>query len=259
MLWKNTRLIYEGEKMDFLNKITLGNCYKYIKDIPDKSIDLVVTDPPYRIHADSGGGLNNSRKWLKNVHDSNLDEFEPKFFLEDIKRVLKVFNAYIFCSKNLLEDYIAFAKENNYNWDLLIMGKSNPIPTKNNKYLPDIEYIFYIREKGACFNNLNGKENYYKYRKIKMTSVKPSKYGHPTEKPIHIIRDLIEISSNKNDIVLDTFSGSGTVAIACRDLYRQYIAFEIDELFYNNSLKRLDDKSIYNNIEQKTLFDLDEE
>jgi DNA modification methylase len=45
-----------------------------------KSIDLVLTDPPYRIHADSGGGLHKSRDWLKKVHDSNLDNFDPKFF-----------------------------------------------------------------------------------------------------------------------------------------------------------------------------------
>ncbi|MCK9440314.1 MAG: site-specific DNA-methyltransferase [Methanothrix sp.] len=245
--------------MDFLNKITLGNSYLLLKEISDKSIDLVVTDPPYRIHADSGGGLHNSRKWLKNVHDSNLDEFDPDKFLLEIKRVLKVFNAYIFCSKDLLVDYINFATENKYNWDLLIMGKTNPIPTKNNKYLSDIEYLMYIRECGACFNNLVGKEHFYKYKKIKMTNVKASKYGHPTEKPLNIIKELIEISSNKEDIILDPFSGSGTTVIACRDLNRKFIAFEINKEFYENSIKRYQDKSINDSMEQKTFFDLDEE
>lgn len=245
--------------MKYINKIVNGDCYKLLKDIPDKSIDLVITDPPYRIHADSGGGIHNNRDWLKKVHDSNLDEFEPILFLSEIQRVLKTFNAYIFCSKDLLTDYISFANGNNYNWDLLIMGKNNPIPTKNNKYLSDIEYIIYIREKGACFNNLKGKENFHKYKKIKMINVRPSQYGHPTEKPVSIIKDFIEISSNENDIILDPFSGSGTTVLACRDLKRQFIAFEIFKDFYENSLKRYQDKSIYDNIEQKTLFDLGEE
>ena len=98
--------------MKYINKIVNGDCYKLLKDIPDKSIDLVVTDPPYRIHADSGGGIHNNRDWLKKVHDSNLDEFDPILFLSEIKRVLKTFNAYIFCSKDLLIDYISFANEN---------------------------------------------------------------------------------------------------------------------------------------------------
>lgn len=245
--------------MNILNKIILGDFYKEVENIPDNSIDLVVTDPPYRIHAESGGGLHNKRDWLKNVHDSKLDEFDPQKFLISIKRVLKIFNAYIFCSKDLLVDYITFAESMGYNWDLLIMGKRNPIPTKNNKYLSDIEYIIYIRDKGACFNDLKGKENFYKYKKVKMTNVKPSKYGHPTEKPVHLVKELIEISSIDNGIVLDPFSGSGTIAIACRELGRQYIAFEIDEEFYQNSIKRLDGKSIYEDIEQKSLFDLVEE
>lgn len=245
--------------MDLLNKIVLGNCDELIKEIPDKSVDLVLTDPPYRIHADSGGGLHRSRDWLKKVHNNNLDNFEPRNFLEEIRRVLKKFNTYIFCSKDLLLDYISFANENDYNWDLLIMGKNNPVPTKNNKYLSDIEYIIYIREKGACFNNLIGQEHFHKYKKVKMINVKPSTYGHPTEKPLHIIKNFIEISSNKNDTVLDPFSGSGTTAIACRDLDRNFFAFEIDEKFHSDSVKRYSDKPIYDTIEQKTFFDLESE
>jgi len=241
----------------FINKITLGNFYELVNEIPDNSIDLVATDPPYRIHAKSGGGLHNKRDWLKNVHNSDLDEFDPILFLEQCVRVLKKFNAYIFCSKDLLVDYITFAVSNGFNWDLLVMGKRNPIPTKNNKYLSDIEYIMYIREKGACFNDLKGKLHFSKYRKIKMTNVKPSEYGHPTEKPLHIMQQLIEISSKKGELILDPFMGSGTTALACRDLEREFIGFEIDKDFHEKAIRKLEGLRANTSLEQ-TFFGMDE-
>jgi DNA modification methylase len=242
---------------EFIDRITLGDFYKLINRIPNNSVDLIATDPPYRIHAKSGGGLHNQRNWLKNVHNSDLDEFDPVIFLNEAVRVLKKFNIYIFCSKDLLVDYISFAKEMGYNWDLLIMGKRNPIPTKNNKYLSDIEYIVYIRERGACFNDLKGKINFDKYRKVKMTSVKSSEYGHPTEKPLHIMQQLIEISSLPDSIVMDPFMGSGTTAVACRNLNRRFIGFEINEEFYEMANKKLNGLPSSVSLEQ-TFFSMDE-
>lgn len=218
-----------------INKLILGDCYDHLKILPDKSIDLLVTDPPYRIHAESGGGLHNKRDWLKNVHDSNLDEFEPDKFLIEVQRVLKVFNAYIYCSKDLLIDYITFAKDNNYNWDLLCLCKKNPIPTKNNKYLSDLEYCMFIREKGAYFNSAL---SYDKYYKAKSMNVKKAEY-HPTEKPFNIICDHIEISSKEGDLILDPFVGSGTTVLACKKLKRNYLAFEINAELYKNAQKKI--------------------
>ena len=124
-------------------------------------------------------------------------------FLEIIKPKLKIFNAYIWTSKQLLDVYIRWAKENKFNWDILIYAKNNPVPAYNNSYLSDIEYCLFIRDKGATFNNGLG---YKKYKKV---------------------------------IVLDCFIGSGTTAVACQDLNRNYIGFEIEEKYYNICKNRL--------------------
>jgi DNA modification methylase len=64
-------------------------------------------------------------------------------------------------------------------------------------------------------------------------------YGHPTQKPVKIIREFLLHSSKKNGVVLDPFMGSGTTAIACKQINRQYIGFELDKKYYDLSIKRL--------------------
>jgi len=228
------------------NVIYNEDCLEGLEKLPDNSIDLLVTDPPYRIHAKSGGGLHNNREWLSNVHNDGIDKFEPKIFLEKVYPKLKTFNAYIFCSKDLLTEYINFANNQDLNWDLLIMSKRNPIPTKNNKYLSDKEYCIFVRKKGAYFNN---DLDYSKYYSVKQVNVTPNKY-HSTEKPLNFIKDLIKMSSKKGDIVLDPFIGSGTTAVACKSLERNFIGYEILEKYYNTALKRLGkiDKSYYEKL-----------
>lgn len=73
-----------------LNKIYCEDCLDGMQRIPDNYVDLVVTDPPYRIHAKSGGGLHNEREWLSNIHNDGMDEFEPKKFLE--KNIFQIKN-----------------------------------------------------------------------------------------------------------------------------------------------------------------------
>ena len=232
-----------------LNKIYNADCLNVMNKLPDNSIDLLLTDPPYRIHAKSGGGLHNKRDWLKNVHDDKIDEFEPLPFLELIYPKIKVFNAYIFCSKDLIKDYITFAEGNNLNWDIIIMAKNNPIPTKNNKYLSDVEYCFFMREKGAYFNNELDYKNYYKVKHINVT---PNKY-HSTEKPVGFIKQLIKVSSQENDIIIDPFIGSGTTAVCASMLNRNFIGYEILDKYYNTALRRLGrlDKNYYKELPEE--------
>lgn len=140
------------------------------------------------------------------------------------------------------------------------MSKRNPIPTKNNKYLSDKEYCIFIREGGAYFNN---DLDYSKYYSVKQVNVTSNKY-HPTEKPLNFIKDLIRMSSRKNDIILDPFVGSGTTAVACKKTNRNFIGFEINRKYVDIANKRLAKiDSTYNKelpknkqIKQKTFNEL---
>lgn len=197
--------------------------------------DMVFTDPPYNQSASGGGFLDKGRESRKKLRDSdNLNCFKPEEFLQ----VLNIINpptAYIFCSKNLIKDYIGDFEDNNKNWNMLIMKKNNPIPQKNNTFLADVEYLFCSRNKGAYWDNNLSFEYYHRVRTI---NVKPSAFGHPTEKQVSYIEPYFEISSQTSGLVLDFFGGSGTTMIACEKNNRKNHSMELDEKYCDVIINR---------------------
>lgn len=207
----------------YLNKITCGDSYKLIKELPDKSVDLIVSDPPYELET-RGGGFHKKRDYYDEIHNLGLADGITDEILREMVRVMKKVNIYIFCNKNQLRQYFNFFAD--YNCDLLVWHKTNPIPTVNNKYLSDLEYCFFAREEGV---KLYG--DYSTLSKVYTSQVnKKDKtlFEHQTCKPIEFVKNIIINSSNENDIVLDCFMGSGTTAVACQETNRQYIGFEIE-------------------------------
>lgn len=222
------------EFKDMLNTITLGDSYKLIKDIPDKRIDLVIIDPPYLFDNFGGGCFGNERKKNRKELEMIRHGFDY-IIIQELKRVMKKTNIYIFCSKAQLRDYFnLFAEEN---IDLLVWHKTNPIPAIANNYLSDLEYCFFVREKGVEVHcNYESSSKLYESA---MNKKDKEKYKHPTIKPLPLIKKLIINSSNKGDIVLDCFSGSGTTCAAAKELGRQFIGIEIDEEYHKISIDRI--------------------
>lgn len=186
---------------EMTNTITLGDSYKLIKDIPDKSVDLAVIDPPYLFDNFGGGCFGNERK--KNRKElENIRKGFNYSILEELNRVLKKTNIYIFCSKAQLRDYFNFYAE--VNTDLLVWHKTNPIPAIANNYLSDLEYCFFAREKGVEVHCEY--ETSSKLYESPMNKKDKEKFKHPTIKPLALIKKLIQNSSDKGDIILDCFS-----------------------------------------------------
>jgi len=217
------------------NTVLNFDCLEVMKTFPDKSVDLVLTDPPYEIHARSGGGLHNSRTWLKDIAEADLDTFNPYPFLSEMFRVCKVPHAYIFCSKNLLSQYIDYFKNSDLNWEILIYAKRNPIPTKNNKYLSDKEYCFFVRGKGCYFNN---DRPFEEYKTVQYVNVSENDL-HPAQKDIVYLERLIAKSSKEGDLILDPFGGSCTTAVACKQAKRNYICIEKEKRYVQICNERL--------------------
>lgn len=225
-----------------IDNIYLGDSYKLIKEIPDKSIDLIVTDPPYvgRFEKKHPTGIFNYRtiKYNNDIINAKIDNGFDLSLLDEFVRVMKKINIYLWCNKNQIYDYLTyFTKERNCSWEMIVWAKDNPLPFCSGHYLIDKEYCLYFWEQGAYVNptSKTGKTVYVTH--INLEDKK--KYGHPTIKPIKIIENLISNSSVKGGVIFDPFSGSGTVAVACKNLDRHYIAFEINEKFYRTSLERL--------------------
>lgn len=237
-------------------KIELNTLYnldykKGIKFIGDKTINLVVTDPPY-LHDKGGNGGGNTRLATSKMYSkdspmieemSNFTKEECIDMLNEVKRVMIKMNAYFFCNDSLIPFYTQWAIENKYKYSVLTWNKPLSILNRE-RYSTNMEYIIRIYEKGTALNKLdlnkypNKKEYYSKYRYFKQLRGRKTKV-HPLQKPIELIDGYIELSSNENDTVLDLFAGSGTTLVSAKKLKRNYIGFEINQEHYNNGLQRL--------------------
>lgn len=156
---------------------------------------------------------------------------------DDLIRVLKKINIYVWCSKKQVGKIIAYFENKKCNIDILTWHKTNPTPTINNTYANDTEYCIFAREAGVkIYGNYESKRKYY------VTSANvddKKKFVHPTIKPLEIIKNFVINSSKENDIVLDCFCGSGTTCVACKETGRRFIGMEINEKYYKIAVDRL--------------------
>lgn len=209
-----------------IDEIYQGDCYELIKQVEDKSVDLVIIDPPYEFVM-GGTGKNQlaKRKLNQKIAIYNLgteltknrisgggcfgpknksyyreianNHFVSKGFtneiLDELCRVMKKINIYIFCSKRQLRQIIDYFDDKGCNYDLLVWCKTNPLPSCNNTYLSDLEYCVFAREKGVkLYGNVKTKSRYY-ISSLNVTDKKD--YDHPTIKPLELVKNLIINSS----------------------------------------------------------------
>ena len=198
------------------NKIILNDCMEIMKQIPDKFIDLAITDPPYGINA------------FKNLKVNN-------------NRIQKVFQK--------SENFNNSIPDENYFDELFRISKNQIIWGANNFMLPPSEY-FCIWNKKQTVDNFASAE----YAWVSMGLKKPAKvfeYSihkhnqinkiHPTQKPIALYRWLLQNYAKTGDKIIDTHSGSGSCAIACHLEKFEFLAIEKDEDYYKASVKRLEE------------------
>ena len=231
-----------------LNKIHLGDSFQLMKNIPDKSVDLIVTDPPYLLTQKTNLDRNKSdniftkkiMKIAEELKESELDSFDTIEWCKEALRVMKKINIYIWCSKLQIPMYFDFfIKEHGCNFNILEWIKTNPVPNFKNQYSNDKEFCLYFRKGGYC--NPKDMRSARSYFLQPINLEEKELYGHPTIKPLNIIKQLVENSSKEGEVILDPFIGSGTTAVACVELNRQYIGIEKNEKFYNIALRRVDE------------------
>lgn len=245
------------------NYIKLGDCLELLKEIPDNSIDLIVTDPPYLIENTTAGSQSKLAKSIQKMNDEIESNSLTKGFniriLNEMVRVMKNINIYVWCNHKQIPMYFDyFVKDKKCSFDILIWNKTNATPLFNNKYLTDKEYCLYFRKNGLCNPQTYNDAKTVFYQPINIKDKKL--YNHPTIKPLNIIQTLIKNSSLPGEIVLDPFLESGTTAVASKMLNRKYIGFEINKDYFEIAQKRIDDTlNITNEVKlnyQTTLFDL---
>lgn len=231
-----------------LNYIENCDCLEGLKAIPDNSVDLIVTDPPYEIVAGGAGGAFGADKRTYHAAYAELDHVKDVksgircdgfdfTVLDECCRVLKKINIYVWCSKLQVRKLLAYFEDRGCVTDILTWHKTNPTPTCNNTYLSDTEYLIFAREKGVkVYGSYATKKKYYVSPTNKADK---AKYGHPTIKPLDITQNLLINSSQEGDIILDPFMGSGTTAEACIRLGRHYIGFEMSAEYHAIAMERI--------------------
>ncbi len=224
---KGSRLTESHQKL--INKIHNENCMKTMVKMPDESIDLIVTDPPYGMNFRS----NHRGKRYKNIYwDNNLDWLEG--WAEESHRVLSdSSHMYVFCSFHNVDIFKQQIQSKFNIKNILIWEKNNTsMGDLKGDYAPKYEMILYCT-KGRRLLNGGRDPNIIKFART-------GNKLHPTQKPVDLISYLIEKSSHKGEIIYDPFMGSGTTAEAAYCTERKYIGSEIDETYYEISLTRIE-------------------
>lgn len=254
-----------------LDRIYNADCYTAVKDIPDNSIDCVYIDIPY-LYKRGGKGNGDladryvrrnlelkgyDKELIKNSDKSKhnlkrIDKYNAKKRLDiveldsgidysifnDLCRVMKKINIFIWCSKLQILDIMKYFVENKKcNFEILVWAKTNAIPT-NNSFLSNLEYCLYFREPGI---NINGDYEYKtKWYVSASNKIDKEKFLHPTIKPLELVKKHLLLATKEGDTVLDCFLGSGTTAVACKELARHFIGIEKDRKKYLVACNRLE-------------------
>lgn len=186
--------------------------------------DMVFTDPPYRMEAQGGSNQWVGRSAAKlGERIKDLVDFNPTEFL---KRIVEIFNkgmnAYIFCNKDLVPDYLNWALQQGFAFNILFWKKPNALPL-GGQHRPDLEYLLFFR-KDAVWNSGLKNVNYSKCLEFGRENSTP----HPTMKPVELIVNEVQISSKEGSVVVDLFGGSGSTLIACEKISRMARLMELD-------------------------------
>lgn len=214
-----------------------GNAVEILKTIQSETIDLIVTDPPYKIIT---GGDSNGKNSIrpKGILSGNreLMKFIPKFseWLPECYRVLKngTHAYFMINSTNLTEMLVEVEKVGFKVHNILIWKKNNCTPSQF--YMKNCEYIIFCRKgKAKYINNMGGSKTVHDFNNI------IGNKAHPTEKPVELMSVYIENSSNENDLVLDPFMGAGSTGVACLKLNRKFLGIEIDTNYFDIAQNRL--------------------
>ena len=224
-------------------RILEGDALDLIESVDSNSVDLVLTDPPYDVSRP------NNFKTLGTASRIGMDfgEWDKGFdivsWLDKIPRVLKEnANVVVFCDWKKLTDLVkAFERNRITPKRCLVLNKSNPAPfNRDRMFVNDVEFAVW-----GVYNS-KGKPTKWTFNRelplekcVLDTTVQSSKL-HPTMKDLKVIEKLMRVLSNKGDLVLDLFIGSGTMGVAAKHLEREFIGFELDPKYFKVAQERIE-------------------
>ncbi len=232
-------------------KLITGDCRDILSGISSKSVDLIITDPPYNLGLFMKKRNTNMGKLRSNHFSSaqwdhlGYDEWynNMRFFFQESHRILKKKGTLlIFMSLIKIESIIAIAQDFKFYYKTVgVWHKKNPLPRNMNlHFVNSTEAWCYFINDGTTGTFNNNSKPIHDFVETAVISKGEKKWGeHPTQKPISLIEFFVESLSNENDVVLDPFSGSGTAGVVCKKLNRSYIGIEISSDYNEIASQRI--------------------
>ena len=254
-----------------------GDSRDVIKRIPDNSIDFILTDPPYNIGRHSTGNIPLPGRTPMNndVADWDWIDFHPEEWAEEFIRILKpTGNLFIFTTYNQIGKWYDCLDHRFDTSNFMIWHKTNPAPKIFKAgFLNSCEMVFTCWNKKHTWNFISQAEMHnFIESPICMKPERLSDPKHPAQKPVSILKKMLQIASNPNDIVFDPFMGVGSVGVAALEIDRKFIGIELDKKYYHAARLRIENMTKnQNNIPEgcmcdpcvaygteQTLFNIDE-
>ena len=216
-----------------------------IRQIPDNSIDFILTDPPYNLGQHSTGNIPLPGRSAMNNDVAEWDkiDFNPEEWADEFIRILKPSgNLFIFTSYNQLGRWYNCLDHRFDTSNFMIWHKTNPAPKIFKAgFLNSCEMIFTCWNKKHTWNFISQAEMHnFIQSPICMSPERLKNPKHPAQKPVSILKKMIEIASNKDDIIFDPFMGVGSIGVAALELDRRFIGVELDETFFAAAKKRIE-------------------
>ena len=201
------------------NRLLLGDSMEIMKSFNDNQFEMILTDIPYN-------NINRETNGLRQIDKGIADSAEidiPKI-INEFSRITKG-SVYIFCEFEQVSIIKKLLRENGFSVRIIVWEKTNPSPMNGDKiWLSGIELCVYGKKPKATFNG-HCRNTVFKFKTVK------SKL-HPTEKPQELLKELIKVSSNEGDLILDPFAGSGSLGLACVSSNRHFVCIEKDPVFF---------------------------
>jgi DNA modification methylase len=228
------------------NRIYRMDAIVGLRQLPDESVHLVVTDPPYNIAAKNkitlrnGQPISTAEAWgcWDQLHPFDYDVLIMQVISECFRVLKPGGGLYMFTAREQNGFFIRQAVARGFIYrNQIAMVKKNPLPSlSKSNWRSGFDVCMYLtKSKPRHFNFISQQA----CRNVLFYSNTERDTKHPTEKPLSVIRRLVEVSSQPDDRVLDPFMGSGTTAVACAELGREFLGFELEREYIKMAKKRL--------------------
>ncbi len=208
-----------------------------MKEFGNESIDLVVTDPPYRVISGGRAHKKGQPSGMLSKNDGKIfvhNDVNPNDWIPEVYRVLKPnSHCYIMTNTINLESFLVIAQRAGFRLhNILVWHKNNATPSR--WYMKNCEYVLFLRKGKAKTINQVGSKTVHEFDNI------IGNKQHPTEKPVELMEFYIRNSSNVGDTVLDPFMGAGATGVACLRCGRKFIGIELDDTYFEIASQRID-------------------